>query len=325
MSTYEQRNSARGKQRKGELKEQTPLPSNLDAEGIVCATFMAQNAYFETFLDHISAADFHDPLHRQIFTVASKLVAEGKPANSATVGSHLTELAPIPDFTMPAYLRELNKFIRGKDEIETYVMEVKLSSTRRAVLQVAARFQAMAYTGGHDLVDQLSSAVALLAGGASNAGMQPMGPFIENAFQTILTNDSAGWGPTGYRSEFTEIDIALGGWKRKNTYFLAAMEKAGKTALMLSLCRQFLLQDIPCAIFSLELKNEEIAERLIMLESEINVVNRPQGMTLTPEELEHLSRSADRVESWPLCKRPANTVALRNQDECPPCCSRPWR
>ena len=84
---------------------------------------------------------------------------------------------------MPAYLRELNKFIRGKDEIETYVMEVRLSSTRRAFLQVAERFQAMAYTGGHDLVDQLSSAVALLAGGASNAGMQPMGRSLRTHFK----------------------------------------------------------------------------------------------------------------------------------------------
>lgn len=308
MSTFEQKKSARGNG-KPQQAEERPLPSNLDAERIVCSSFMARNELFETYLDRIKSADFHDPLHKQIFTIGARLAAEGKPANSATVASHLTEISPIPDLTIPAYLKELNKFIRGKDEIEVYVMEVTLSAKRRAVLALTEHFASMAYTGGHDMIDQLSSAVSKLALGADNAGMQHMGEFVANAYQTILANDAVGWGPTGYRSQYTEIDLALGGWKRKKSYFLAAMEKAGKTALMLSLARQFLLQDIPVAIFSLELKNDEIAERLIMLESEVNLVNRPQGMVLTQEELEHLTRCADRVKSWPLYSNDLQTIS----------------
>ena len=260
---------------------------------------MADNPLFEVYLDRIGASDFHDPLHRQIFTVASRLVAEGKPANSATIGGHLTELSPIPDLTVPAYMRELNKFIRGRDEIEAYISEVKLASKRRAVLEVAERFAAMAYTAGHDVIDRLSGDVALLASGNDHAGMVHMGPSIDDAYQRILANDDAGWGPTGYCSGFPEIDAALGGFKRSKLYYLTAMEKAGKSACMLSIARRFLLQDIPVAIFSLEMKKEEISDRMIMLESEISTVNRPQGMRLTEEERERLSIVADRCNTWP--------------------------
>ena len=74
----------------------------------------------------------------------------------------------------------------------------------------------------------------------------------------------------------------------------------GKSALALTVGREFLLQDIPVAIFSLEMKADEISQRLIAMESGINTLNRKQGCFLSEEEIERLSAATDRVASWPL-------------------------
>ena len=303
MSTFEQRTGRARNGKNGHRKEapakEAPI-CNLDAERIVLASFMADNRLFEGYSDKIKASDITEPLLNQAFTIGARLVVENKPANSATIASQITELSPIPDLSVSEYLKKLNPFIRGRDEIGAYVEEVKLASKRRAVLDLAERFQAMARTGGHDIVNQLSSAVALLAGGDDNAGMVHLAPFIEESFQEILRNDDAGWGPTGYLTGFREIDDAIGGLKNSRFYVIAAMEKAGKSALALTIARQLLSNDIPVAIFSLEMKHNEVAQRLIMMELKISVVNRKKGSKLTEDECLRLSEATDRAASWSL-------------------------
>lgn len=281
-------------------EQKRPHPANIDAERVVLATFMANNHLFEVYADRLNPADFTVPIHRQIMEVGMRLVVEHKPANTATIGSHITELSPIPDLEVSGYLRELNRFIKAKDETEAYVDEVKLASIRRAGIELTERFNAIAYAADNTFFDQLSGAVATeVNGGSSQSGFRHMGSVFDAVFQDIMQQDAAGFKPTGYRSNFPEIDAAIGGFKKAKLYYLVANEKVGKSALMLSVARQFLLQDIPCAIFSLEMKAEEIGQRLITMESGIQTVCRPEGMRLTEEEAVHLSEAADRCASWP--------------------------
>ncbi len=275
-------------------------PQNIEAEQIVVASFMAHNVLFEAFSDRLKPADFFDPLHRQIMETGARLVVENRPANRVTIASQLTEPSPIPDLDVAGYLKTLDRFIKPREEAEAYISEVQLAAKRRAVLDVATRFAALAPSAGHDVLDQLSSAVALLSGGADNAGMVHMGLSVDEAFQEIMRADAACFGPTGYLTGFREIDDALGGLKKAKLYYVAAMEKAGKTALGLTIARMLLQADIPVAIFSLEMKRREIAQRLIAMESGINTSNRQRGDRLSDDEAEALARAADRVASWDL-------------------------
>ena len=292
----------RFKGKKPQTAEKAPAAPicNLDAERVVLATFMANNALFEVYSDRLKAADFFEPFHRQVFEVGTRLVVENKPANRATIASQITEISPVPDLSIADYLKKFDPFIKPRGEAEAYVLEVKLASTRRAVLDLSTRFAAMAPTADHTVVDQLSSAVTLLAGGENNAGMVHMGGSIDEAFQEIMRADAVGFGPTGYRTGFHEIDVALGGLKNAKLYYVAAMEKAGKTALGLTIARKLLLDNVPVAIFSLEMKRSEIAQRLIAMDSGINTANRKEGCRLNDEEAEKLARAADRASSWDL-------------------------
>jgi replicative DNA helicase len=177
-------------------------PQNIEAERIVMATFMAHNALFEAYSDRLKPADFFHPLHRQFMEIGARLVVENRPANRATIASQLTEPSPIPNLDVAGYLKTLDRFIKPREEAEAYILEVLLAAKRRAVLDVASRFAALAPSAGHDVLDQLSSAVALLSGGADNAGMVHMGPSVDEAFQEIMRWDAAGFGPTGYLTGF---------------------------------------------------------------------------------------------------------------------------
>ena len=275
-----------------------PVPIATDAERIVCATFLAHNMLFERYATRLKASDFHVPLHREIIEAGTKLVVENKPANSVTVESKITEFSPIPDLSVGEYLRELNRFIKGKDDIEAYVSEVVLASKRRGVLALAEQYSAKAHTADHDIINQLSADVMKLAGDGDNPGMVHLAPTFDAVFQDIMRRDAEGFGPSGYLSGFHEIDDAIGGFKKAKLYYLVANEKVGKSALALTIARQFLLQDIPVGIFSLEMKSDEVGERLLVMESGINVLGRYKGQRLTDEESIKLSEAADRCATW---------------------------
>jgi replicative DNA helicase len=115
-----------------------------------------------------------------------------------------------------------------------------------------------------------------------------------------MKRDAAGFGPTGYLSGFHEIDDAIGGFKKAKLYYIVANEKVGKSALVLTVARQFLLQDIPVGIFSLEMTSSEVGERFLVMESSINTVTRRKGHRLTEDEAVKLSEAADRCNSWPV-------------------------
>lgn len=275
-----------------------PVPTADDAERIVCATFMANNDLFEHYATRLKPSDFHVPLHKEIIEAGIELVVGNKPANSVTVESKITEFSPVPDLTVGEYLRALNRFIRGRDQIEVYVSEVTLAAKRRAVLVLTEQFAAKAPTAGHDIVSQLSSAVTALASGDDSPGMQHMGATFDAVFKDVLRRDAEGFGPTGYLSGFHEIDAAVGGFKKAKLYYFVANEKVGKSALALSVVRQFLLHNISVAIFSLEMKANEVCERLLIMESGVNIANRMKGDRLTENESEKLSNAADRCASW---------------------------
>jgi replicative DNA helicase len=294
----EKKSGFNGKKRDAEPDQ--ALPANIDAERVVCASFMAHNRLIEQFAEVLTPKDFTDPLHRQIMEVALRFVVENKTVNAATIANHITEIPSIPDLTAGLYVRELNRFVKPAAEVEQYVQEVKLASKRRAVMQSAEHFYTLAATGGHDIIDRYSSAASSLSGDVNNPGMIHMGTVVDDVFAEIMAANEAGFGPTGYLSGFGPIDDAIGGFRKAKLYFIAAMEKAGKTALGLTLIRQLCLQDIPVAVFSLEMKNSELVHRLITIESRINTTTRKKGNRLDDNERVRLSEAADRVKSWPI-------------------------
>ena len=154
------------------------LPANPEAERIVCATFMAHNHLFEVYINRIKPEDFTVPVHQQIMRIGLRLLVENKPANRTTIASQITELSPTLDLSVPEYLSRLDALIKGTDQVEAYVDEVKLASIRRSVITLTETYRTKAYTADKDLVNQLSSDVTALAnGGAGQSGFVHMAEF----------------------------------------------------------------------------------------------------------------------------------------------------
>jgi replicative DNA helicase len=97
-------------------------------------------------------------------------------------------------------------------------------------------------------------------------------------------------GISGLRSGFTWLDKITSGWQKSDLIVIAARPAMGKTAFVLSMAKNMAINfDIPIAIFSLEMSNVQLVNRLIVNVTEIPGVKIKSGQ-LERYEWEHLDR-----------------------------------
>jgi len=73
--------------------------------------------------------------------------------------------------------------------------------------------------------------------------------------------------PTG----FVELDNKLAGFQKSDLIILAARPSMGKTSLALDIARKDAIQNkIPVAIFSLEMSSQQLVDRMLSAESQVD-------------------------------------------------------
>jgi len=274
-------------------------PVNLDAERIVLASFLAQNRAYEEYADSVAVDDFHDALHRQIYNAIAELVAMGKRAEPASIQPQLTAPASVPNMSIGAYVRGLDKYIRHSDEIPTFAGAVRGAAQARRVGALCAKYSALADAGAPDIADRMTADLSTIAGSITPETYGYIAARVPTVMAEIHARRERGGGLSGIRTGFSKIDAMLDGLCNSRLYVIGARPKQGKTALALCMMRNIIKQGKVVMFFSLEMPRDEIIKRLISLESDVEYLKIARG-ELTEEEAERVENAAYEVTQWPL-------------------------
>ena len=106
-------------------------------------------------------------------------------------------------------------------------------------------------------------------------------------------------GITGVPTGFNELNKITGGWQPSDLVILAARPGMGKTAFVLSLARNAALEGKGVAVFSLEMGNTQLVQRLLAMESEMNNEKIRKGMLNDGEWLQ-LNTAVERLAELPI-------------------------
>ncbi|MDE5749930.1 MAG: replicative DNA helicase, partial [Duncaniella sp.] len=91
-----------------------------------------------------------------------------------------------------------------------------------------------------------------------------------SAIEQIQTAANRASGLSGLESGYHELDKLTSGWQRSDLIIIAARPAMGKTAFVLSMAKNMAVNyNIPVAIFSLEMSNLQLVNRLIQNTCEI--------------------------------------------------------
>ena len=274
-------------------EQRAGVPQDIDAERAVIGAILAEEGVLQRVSYLLEPTDFIDPRNRLLFLAARDIWERGETVDSVTVAGELARRGWIDEVGGQPYITHLLTELPTTVGAEHYARIVQRQSTYRDMLRAASDIGELAYRADPNVDDALNKAVETLysiRGAEERRGFSTLENLLSDVLKEASDPDAETTGPT--RTGFGDLDQLLnGGIHPSDLLVLAARPAVGKSALALTIARNAALgQNLPVAMFSLEMSAEQVAARLVSAESAVENNRLPAGRH-TDEQDADISRA----------------------------------
>lgn len=277
------------------------IPANLDAERAVLGSCLIDPAAFDKVSGFLTPPAFYRERHAWLYEAMRTLANRNEPLDFITVTDEMERQGRLEEAGGPAFITELITDIPTALYVEHYAHIVERTATLRRLLAAAGKIAELAYQEGDDLDGVIDRAEQIVMGVSEGRQRQQIAPLsdIMPAVIDRIEESSRHQGLMGLPTGFTMLDRMLGGLQKSDLIVLAGRPGMGKTGLSLSVALNAArLGNARVAIFSLEMSEEQLVNRLLSMETGIDSSRLRAG------------RIED--EEWPVLLEAANTLSSMN-------------
>jgi replicative DNA helicase len=236
-------------------------PQSIDAEQNVLGVLMLDNSAYDRVSDLIEESDFYRLEHRQAFKVISQLIEASKPADVITVSeAQGGELS---------YLGELVTGTVSTTNVRRYAEIVRERSRKRQAIGLATEIADLAYTAGSDIegiIDRGIEGLYALKQRERRRGSRPIGKILSAVVERIdaLYSRKDEGAVIGLPTGFVDLDRMTAGFQGGDLIIVAGRPSMGKTTMAMNVVEHVAItEQKPVLVFSLEMSDEQLAQRMI--------------------------------------------------------------
>ena len=274
-----------GSRRRSELR----VPEAIDAERALLGAILADQEIYQSVAGLLEPEDFFAPRHHEIFAAVVAVFERSQSIDQVTVGAELASRGQLQEAGGAAYLNELVVELETTVGAKHYAELIQNAATYRDMIQKASEIGTLGYEAAPDVGASLYRAMELLdsvRGAEGRTDFKLLQLLLGDVLADPMERETGGYGPV--RTGFGDLDNLLnGGLYPSEMIVLAARPRVGKSALALTMARNAALgQDVPVAMFSLEMSAEQVAGRLVSAESGIMMPRLAKGRHTEDEELQ---------------------------------------
>lgn len=279
---------------------QTP-PSAPQFEKTVIGAILNESEQFTEITGVLTSECFYEAKNAHIFRIIRDMYDANEQIDLYTVGRRCNAVPELKAAKVMPYLVECTQSVGSGAHLMSHAQVVKDTSVRRNILSSAHQLIAKASDASEDLAD----ALAYLSGISDTANEQAAGGATAHHIGKSLSNAlkqaenrqvRANSGEaSGITTGLAELDRMTGGWQSSQLIVLAARPAMGKTALMLHFAKAAAGSGVPVCIYSLEMSDISLVNRLLL--SECNVeADRFRSGRLTADDWRELEQAAARLQ-----------------------------
>ena len=257
----------------GSLIERMP-PHSVEAEEAVLGSVLIDPEAIYRVSSFLSADDFYIVKNQWVWTACLALHERREPIDFVTITRELAAREQLDELGGPAYISHLINVVPTAIHAEGYGRIVERTALRRRLLTAASDIAQLAYEEADDIDQTIDSAEQALFGVSQrrvSRDMLPISEAIRNYYDRIEYLYEHRGEPLGIPTGFFDLDKLLGGLQKSDLIIIAARPGVGKTSLMLNVAlnaaRKYHQR---VAIFTLEMSNEQIVQRLVSGETSID-------------------------------------------------------
>lgn len=278
-------------------------PQALELEEAVLGALMLEKNAYPTIGDILKPECFYKETHQKIFKAIVDLFTRENPIDMLTVTEQLNRNGVLEEVGGPVYVSQLTTKVASAAHIEYHARIISQKFIQRELIRVSSEIQAQSYDDSMDVDELLNSAESgiykIAQSGMKNETVKIDSVLIE-AIHNMEEASKQKEGLSGLASGFSQLDKMTSGWQKSDLVIMAARPAMGKTAFIISMARNIAIDyKKPLAIFSLEMANVQLVNRLISSECEIEGEKIKNGR-LAPAEWNHLHKKIKNLEDAPI-------------------------
>ena len=278
-------------------------PQNLEMETAVLGALMNEQDAFGQVAEILRPESFYDHKNQLVYEAIRDLAAQQKPVDVITVVEQLDQKGHLDEVGGMPYVAALSDAVISSAHIEYHARIIQQKFLARQLITYASRIQQHAFDPGTDVDDLMQEAEGKLFE-LSQSNMKKdytqINPVIKEAYDMLQRAAARTDGLSGLSSGFDRLDKMTSGWQNSDLIIIAARPAMGKTAFVISMIRKMAVDlKIPCAMFSLEMANVQLVNRLIVNVCEITGEKIKSGQ-LAPYEWSQLDTRITQLYDAPI-------------------------
>ncbi len=259
-------------------QQEKGLPHSEESERAVLAATLLSPHVLPVVSGRLVPEDFYLERHQLIFKAMLELQEGASEIDLRTLQARLELQGSFETVGGFAYLAGLDLDLPDLGRIETYVEIVKERSVRRRLVLACSEIASGCLEGGLDASAALGEAEKLIFGLGEEATHRGFSPLAKVYEETVASLEERSGGLLGLPTGFYDWDRMTQGLVKGNLIIVAGRPGMGKTSFALNVAQHVALREgQPVGIFSLEMGEQELAQRIMASESDLPFSNLRSG------------------------------------------------
>ena len=248
-------------------------PQARELEEAVLGALMIEKDAYSLVSEILRPESFYEHIHQLIYAAITDLAVRQEPVDILTVTEQLKKRGELDEVGGPFYIAQLSGKVASSAHIEYHARIIAQKYLARQLITFTSEIQSKAFDETIDVDDLMQESEGKLFE-ISQRNMKKdytqINPIISEAYELLQKAAARTDGLSGLESGFHALDKMTSGWQNSDLIIIAARPAMGKTAFVLSMAKNIAVNfKNPVALFSLEMSNVQLVNRLIVNVCEI--------------------------------------------------------
>jgi len=256
-------------------------PHNRQAEEAVLGSVLINPESYYDVAQILEAGYFYIIRNRWIWDIFTKLHENRSPIDILTVSEELENRNQLEEIGGQAYLLMLVNQTPSSLNAEAYAKIVEETSVRRRMLASANEMAKLAYQQDKPIeriIDSAEKSVFNLSERRIRRDLQSIQAVVSQYYDRVSQLYQRSEEVYGVPTGLADLDKLLGGLQKSDLLIIAGRPASGKTGFLLTVAKNAAMKHKKhVAMFSLEMSNEQLVQRMIAQETGINTQNLRSG------------------------------------------------
>ena len=278
-------------------------PHDLVAEKSVLGAILIDSSAINLVAEFLKPDHFYLPEHQIIFSSMFILFEKQQPIDLVTIQDQLKKEGNLKKIGGASYLSELIDTVPSSAYVEHYGRIVKDYYTKRKLIELSSRMVEKAFAEETDvkkLLDEAEGKIFNLSYEHLKQDFIPLKDVLAESFERLEEFMKHGAKFRGVPTGFSDLDNKLAGMQDANLLILAARPGIGKTTFALNIALNIALKEKnPVGFFSLEMSKEELVDRLLVAQADIDAWRLKTGR-LSDDDFRRLTEAMGELSEAPI-------------------------